>query len=442
MSSGYRYDIASNSFKSLEVEKYVEKGKSFFGVSKNFYRDLLCLPVEKRNEWLASKIVTGILGEGTRPFEKGLDMQNLQETLGYYLLHFTGKDEFTVGKEMYSRGFGNPFTNTSRRYDMATLQNFNGNPHFYGIDVDSEKFNAYHRVLNFENLIDGFKEGCSKSFQNSDRQYILEDLEKIKEQYNSGYYDICRQKVFEALSNGSLSPDFILQSRPEVISSIITSSGKYEKQAELESKVLYNKSIKNFKNIVEENSDLFKREQCESDADFYFRTLCDGLKQVGGLKALWQERTSQLSVSEKVKLSRELGITPNGNYEPLDTPKYVLNSFENGLECGEIPEEFKNRTDEMCQRAKDLQSAVPNIWREYIIDKMMENSDKEITVLYPAEEVRLSFIYGELDEDMSAVYSKINQESTSLMKDGCNLKFDIRNAIKETVPPLEDVVLQ
>ena len=94
----------------------------------------------------------------------------------------------------------------------------------------------------------------------------------------------------------------------------------------------------------------------------------------------------------------------------------------------------------MCQRAKDLQSAVPNIWREYIIDKMMENSDKEITVLYPAEEVRLSFIYGELDEDMSNVYSRVGEESTSLMQDCVCLKHNIRSAIKETIPPLEEDV--
>ena len=73
---------------------------------------------------------------------------------------------------------------------------------------------------------------------------------------------------------------------------------------------------------------------------------------------------------------------------------------------------------------------------------MMENPDNEIAVPYPPEEVRLSFIYGELDEDMATVYSKVADESTSLMKD-CNLlKYEIRNAIKETIPPMEDGLSQ
>mgnify|MGYP003288997028 CR=1 FL=1 len=433
----YRYDIASNSFKSLDYKKYAEKGKSFFGVSKNFYKNILSLPTEKRNEWLSSRIVNGILGEGDRPFETGLDMQELQETFGYYLTHVADKDEFRAGRELYSRGFGNPFTETHTRYDMATLQNFNGRPYFFGMDVESEKFNAYHRVLNFESLINDFHTTCSRSIQSMGKQSVTDELNKIKEQYRLGYYDLCKQKVFEALSCGELSPDFILLSKHEVISKIIESSGKYEKLAEKENKTLYDSSIDAFQAIIKENKNIFKREKVEDDAGHYLQVLTQGLKKAGGLKTLWAERTAELSVSEKVSLSKELGITPNGNYEPLDTPKYVLSSFANGLECGDVPEQFKQATDDMCKRAVNLQSKVPNVWREYIINKMMENPDNEICAPYPLDECRLSFLYGEMDEDMKDVYSIFKDESTSLMSDCNSLKYDIRCSIKETIPPIE-----
>lgn len=433
----YRYDIASNSFKSLDYKKIVEKGKSFFGVTKGLYKDVLSLPTDKMNEWFASKIVNGILGEGGRPFENGLDMQELQETLGYYLTHVADKDEFSAGREMYSRGFGNPFTETHTRYDMATLQNFNGRPYYFGMDVESEKFNAYHRVLNFENLINDFLTTCPRSIQSTGKQGVIEDLTQIKDAYDLGYYEICKQKVFEALNSGELSPDFILLTKHEVISRIIKSSGKYEKLAEKENKVLYDTQIKLFQEKVKENKDLFKREKVEEEADRYFEVLIKGIKSAGGLKALWTERTTELSVAEKVALSRELGITPNGNYEPLDTPKYVLNSFANGLECGDVPERFKQETGELCQRAADLQGKVPSVWREYIVEKMMTKPEEEIFTPYNESDVRLCFIWGELDKDMKAVYDVVKEESTSLMVDCNSLKFDIRSAIKETIPPVE-----